>query len=567
MRTKVKKNPVKKVKTRIKGIRLFAVTAILSLVPLVVSIGIISLVSATVVRDNLEKNTKNTLMIVANNLASYCYDNEITAINASNYYEYIDSLKPYEIEMAIIAEGTPCTTSIKNENGYRIREIPMQLDIDTDRAILEQGFYDKNVEIDGSIYYAYYVPIWADGRITAVAFAGELQENVTGQIQSIIAVFAVSAAVLILVFMAAVLLYSRNLSRLFKRIGARINALAEGNLCGQKAESSSVRELGMLLNTTDTMQQKLSSTIGDVTKASEKLTEEIREVTALSGKSANKARQISHSMEKLSESTVTMNDNISSINDQMLEIGNCVNDISESVEGLYVSSEKTLQTNNEAMTYMDSIIENSQKSVEAVADIQEQIRQTNVSIAEIDHAVELILEIAEQTNLLSLNASIEAARAGEMGRGFAVVAQEIRKLSEQSGQGAEMIKNVAHVINGKSRKSVQLADTVHKIILSEQDSVSKTRAKFAEHSRDIHQSVGEIRSIAEKTEHLLRYKETVVGNVRELGGFSQENAANHEEVNENIEQIIAGVQRVNEHCRKMNEMAREMNQSVSYFKI
>ena len=59
MRTKVKKNPVKKVKTRIKGIRLFAVTAILSLVPLVVSIGIISLVSATVVRDNLEKNTKN----------------------------------------------------------------------------------------------------------------------------------------------------------------------------------------------------------------------------------------------------------------------------------------------------------------------------------------------------------------------------------------------------------------------------------------------------------------------------------------------------------------------------
>lgn len=549
-----------------KGIRLFAVMAILSLAPLIASIGIISTVSASVVRDNLEENTKNTLMIVANNLASYCYDNQITAMNASNYYEYIDSLKPYDIEMAIIAEGMPCTTSIKSENDYRIREIPLGLDIHADREALEQGFYDRNVEIDGRVYYSYYVPIKADGRIIAIAFAGERQENVISQIRNVIAIFIVIAAVLVLVFMVIVLLFSRNLSRLFDRIGRRINALSAGDLSRQKTERSPVRELGILLDTTDTMQQKLSATIGDVTDASEKLTEDIREVTMLSENSANKARHISSSVDRLSESTVTMDENVQNINEQMMEIGNCVNDISESVEGLYSSSDKTLQTNNEAMAYMDAIMKNSVKSVEAVADIQEQIRQTNASIAEIDQAVELILEIAEQTNLLSLNASIEAARAGEMGKGFAVVALEIRKLSEQSGRGAEMIKDVARTINDKSQKSVQLADIVHEIIQSEQDSVSRTQAKFAEHSEGIHQSVEEIRSIAEKTEHLLQYKETIVGNVQELNNFSRENAANHEEVNENIEQIITEVQRVNEHCRKMNDMAMEMGQSVAYFK-
>lgn len=560
MKTKRKKTPGKK------GIRLFAVMAILALAPLIASIGIISTVSSSVVRDNLEENTKNTLMIVANNLASYCYDNEITAMNAANYYEYIDSLKPYDIEMAIIAEGMPCTTSIKNENDYRIREIPLGLDIHADGEALEQGFYDRNVEIDGKAYYGYYVPIKADGRIIAVAFAGELQENVIGQIRNVITIFVVIAAVLVLVFMVIVLLFSRNLSRLFDRIGRRLNALSGGDLSRQKAESSPVRELGMLLDTTDTMQQKLSATIGDVTKASEKLTDDIREVTTLSENSANKARQISSSMDRLSESTVTMDENVRNINDQMIEIGNCVNDISESVEGLYSSSDKTLQTNNEAMAYMDTIMKNSVKSVEAVTDIQEQIRQTNASIAEIDQAVELILEIAEQTNLLSLNASIEAARAGEMGKGFAVVALEIRKLSEQSGKGAEMIKDVAQTINDKSKKSVQLADIVHEIIQSEQDSVSRTQAKFAEHSEDIHQSVEEIRSIAEKTEYLLQYKEMITGSVQELNNFSRENAANHEEVNENIGQIIAEVQRVNEHCKKMNDMALEMGQSVAYFK-
>lgn len=560
VKTKRKKTPGKK------GIRLFAVMAILALAPLIASIGIISTVSSSVVRDNLEENTKNTLMIVANNLASYCYDNEITAMNAANYYEYIDSLKPYDIEMAIIAEGMPCTTSIKNENDYRIREIPLGLDIHADGEALGQGFYDRNVEIDGKAYYGYYVPIKADGRIIAVAFAGELQENVIGQIRNVIAIFVVIAAVLVLVFMVIVLLFSRNLSRLFDRIGRRLNALSGGDLSRQKAESSPVRELGMLLDTTDTMQQKLSATIGDVTRASEKLTDDIREVTTLSENSANKARQISSSMDRLSESTVTMDENVRNINDQMIEIGNCVNDISESVEGLYSSSDKTLQTNNEAMAYMDTIMKNSVKSVEAVNDIQEQIRQTNASIAEIDQAVELILEIAEQTNLLSLNASIEAARAGEMGKGFAVVALEIRKLSEQSGKGAEMIKDVAQTINDKSKKSVQLADIVHEIIQSEQDSVSRSQAKFAEHSEDIHQSVEEIRSIAEKTEYLLQYKEMITGSVQELNNFSRENAANHEEVNENIGQIIAEVQRVNEHCKKMNDMALEMGQSVAYFK-
>ena len=43
-----------------------------------------------------------------------------------------------------------------------IREIPMDQDLGT------EGYYDKNVVIEGNTYYGYYIPIMNDGQITAV---------------------------------------------------------------------------------------------------------------------------------------------------------------------------------------------------------------------------------------------------------------------------------------------------------------------------------------------------------------------------------------------------------------
>ncbi len=548
------------------GISLFSMLMTFSLVPLVLSIGIISTVSATMIKNNLEEDARDTLLVVAHNLASYCYDNEITAMNAANYYEYIDSLKHQGIEMAIIAEGTPCTTSIKNENDYRVREISLSLDIDVDKDILEQGFYDKNVMVDGRTYYAYYLPIKSNGENIAVAFAGELRENVIGATKSIIAVFIVIAVVLVVFSLLIVLLFSKRLSKQFDWVGGRIKTLSSGDLSKQKAYKSAIREMGTLLASTDSMQQELSDIIGDVTEVSQRLTEDVSKVTGLSENSAGLAKKITTSVDKLSQAATTMDDNVQNINVQMMEIGRCVNDISEHVESLYNRSENILHTNNEAQECMNIIMENSEKSVDAMQNIFVQINQTNDSIAEIDKVVELILSISQQTNLLSLNASIEAARVGEQGKGFAVVAQEIRNLSEQSAQGAEMIRNLSKTMNEQSQKSVQQADQVKSLIMLERESISETQNKYDEHSKDIMQSVDEIKSISDKTENLSQYKEKVIDSVQKLSGFSQENAECNEEVNENISQIISEVQLVNNHCERMTVMAQKLKDSVAYFK-
>lgn len=550
-----------KIKTEKKGFkcRLSVLMVLLTLIPLIIAAAVISMTSLFTMKSNLEQSAEDTLYIVARNLASYCHDNEINAINAAYYHDYLDSLKEQKIEMGIILDGAPCATSIKNENDYRIREIPF------DETEKEQGYYDKSVEIDGKMYYAYYMPIMGGDGIIGMAFAGEKKEYVTGAVRSSIAEFTVLAVILVIVFSVITLILGRSLLHSFDIVGKRVNALAKGDLSRQKEQKSSVKEMDILLSETGFMQKNMSETIGKVKDVSLKLAENISDVTGLSESSSERANQINRVVGELSHSTANMAENVQDINSQILEIGTCVNDISGNVTHLFKSSERIQETNTEAKHHMDTIMENSRHSVEAVNDITRQIKLTNDSITEIDKAVELILSISGQTNLLSLNASIEAARAGEMGKGFAVVAEEIRHLSEQSAEGAEMIRNLAGIITEKSGQSVKLADKVYSLITFEQENVAKTQSKYEELSKDIDTSVTEIRSIAEKTDYLSDYKEKIIENVQNLSAISEENAASSQEVNANICEILSEVQTVNDNCKTMNQMAKELEESAAYF--
>ena len=562
---KTRKIKEKKLKTvsKTKGkLSLFSVLIMLALVPLVPSVIILGMVSLTVTKSNLETGAKDTLYVVANNLSNYCKENSINAINVGDYYDYLDSLKDKNIEMAIIIEGTPSATSIKNVNDYRIREIPCDME---DINKLNNGYFDPAVEIDGKVYCGYYMPLEYEGKIIGMTFAGELAEKVTGAANSIIIVFVAIAVVMVVLFTVIALFVGRLLIASVRAVGTGVNALAQGDLSKQKPHKSIVKEMIRLLAETGQMQENLSGVIGQVKEVSDRLVGNVEDVTTLSASSAGRAQEITRSMDELTAATVGMAEHVQNINMQMLEIGSFVNEISSNVDRLYDSSEHILKANNAAKVAMVDIMDSSHKSVEAVSDIASQITETNDSIAEIDKAVQLILDISEQTNLLSLNASIEAARAGEAGRGFAVVAEEIRHLSEQSAEGAEMIKNLAKTITEKSGRSAELAEGIRSLIVAEQESVLNTQKKYEELSDSINRSVEEIKAIAEKTDNLTDSKEKVIEDVQSLSAISEENAASNQEVSANVTEIISEVQLVNEHCEKMNAMAGKLEESVAYF--
>lgn len=558
-KTKVKKQKIQKKQ----GCSLFLLLMLLTLAPVVLATVILSTTSLHLTRTNLEGSVQTTLHVTADNLAKYCKENEITAINASGYYEYLDSLKTEGLEMAILADGIPAATSIKNENDYRIREIPMDQDLVS--AGGTDGYYDKNVLIEGNTYYGYYIPIMNDGRITAVAFAAERKNEVTDALWGIEIVFLICAVGMVILFGTISFFLSRALSGKMKETGSRVDALAEGDLSARKESDSIVREIRNLLQNTAQMQQNLARVIGGVQEVSGELLNSVRQVAEGNRATTEQAGQIGQAMEQLSSAAEEMAENVQNISDRMDEIGEAVNDISASAGQLQKDSDEMQDNSKKAGEGMEKIMTGSSRSVESVNAITAKIHETNDYIDKIDEAVALIFSISGQTNLLSLNASIEAARAGEAGRGFAVVAEEIRKLSEQSAAGAEQIKNLARSIMEKSGETVAQADVVKGIIREEQDHIIATREQYQRLEQSIRHSAEEIRKIAGETGRLSQQKEDILGNIGSLSAISEENAANNQQVNANIEEILIQIQTVGANCDKMKQISGELENSVAYF--
>ena len=375
----------------------------------------------------------------------------------------------------------------------------------------------------------------------------------------------VIAIVLSIIFCLGAWYFSRGLIRSIKEVGQSVDALASGDVSAKKITESQVVEVARLGESARGLQENLEKVLGNVKSASSLLAEKIADVTELTGSTFERANQIEEVIINLTDATNSMTENVQSINQQVIEIGNCVNDIYGKVDILHEDSENMLEVNSKTNQDMLVIKENSDRSLNAVRDITNQIEEANDSIKEIDTAVELILNISDQTNLLSLNASIEAARAGEYGRGFAVVAEEIRSLAEQSGKGAEAIRHLAQKITKESAKTVTLAGRVLELIKEGSEKVELAQNQYEELSQKIKHSAEEIGVLVEKADQLSEYKSKIVENVHDLSAISQQNAASHEEVNANVTEIVSEVRSVKDDCENMNAKARLLEEVVRYF--
>lgn len=543
------------------------------LIPLFVSLGIMTVTCVVYMRQSLEEQTKQLLQVsCAGVYEYYAYDlvnsDEDVEIDDVFTYdtEYIDHLQDMDVDLTLFKGDTRFLTSIKDDSGKRIEGTKASDAVI--QTVINEGkeFYSDDVVINGKDYYVYYIPLKTpEGKVIGMVFAGKTQEAVQGMLQKMINIAMMIAGLLLVIFIPLCIYFSNRISKVLKNCSTNIGKLSEGDLGEQEETESIIAETKDLIYSSKILRDKLNDIIGNIKSVSSDLNNDAQTVHSLSDNSSMSVNQISNAMEDLANGATEMASNVQDISKSVGDLNDTIGVLADSSEALATSSENIKNANNEARNYIGRVSDSSVQTVEAVDNITNQISSTNDAVQKIKEAVDMITSIASQTNLLALNASIEAARAGEAGRGFAVVASEIGNLSDQSSKSAEEIRNIVGEIVKNSEASVELSGSVATLIRHEQEYIKETQSKFEVLNTEIAESLEHINQVSKDTEALEKIQSVITDAVQSLSAISEENAASNEEVSASITGIAASVDEIAESAEGTKANADNLVNTVSFF--
>ncbi len=205
-----------------------------------------------------------------------------------------------------------------------------------------------------------------------------------------------------------------------------------------------------------------------------------------------------------------------------------VNEMVTATAAIDGKTTEMLEISDDIYTRMQSYVEQMDKAVESMREIEASADMTGSSIhsletviAEITSLVKEITQISDQTNILAINASIESAHAGEHGKGFAVVSGEIRMLAERSKVAsvsiAEVVEKVLEMLDEVKKANTENLSSVDNGITQisgaresaieigklQADSRSKTE-EIAENSRQTGQRSKQVHEMAQQMGELVQ---------------------------------------------------------------
>ena len=463
----------------------------------------------------------------------------------------------FNAEITIFDGDERLMTTILRE-GKRV--IGTKLDPQVAKVVLGgENFYGA-ADILGVPYITAYEPIpGPQGKPVGIYFAGfSIATLARFQRSTLWVALGVAAAGLLLQ-----IFFLRGILKNLRKIVHFMVEVREGRLFHNR-ENFGIKsrdEIGDMADALGEMIQAQRDIVRKLQERSEELSSLSEETAASSQEVTSTTNEVAARNTKLAEQTREGRINVLEFSQVMLEMSDLIK-VSQTLandadENSRVMAETTLE-GRETVTKTIEHVEGIKGTVEETESL---LSQLNTYSERIGVVGDTITSIADQTNLLALNAAIEAARAGEAGRGFAVVAEEVRKLAEQSQQGArEVSELVAKILEGtrsavismkKSREGVEKGVSIAYLAGNALGKITKA----------IDNSVMDIRKIIDATNHEVDKSEKVIQlmdiaaeTMESTDDYVQNLAAAMEETAASMENVTASANHVSESSEKLRLM-------------
>jgi len=240
---------------------------------------------------------------------------------------------------------------------------------------------------------------------------------------------------------------SRSITRPLGLLGARMEALADGQLDGQIPGVGRGDEVGAMAATVQIFQNNAirmrdleRSEAETQGRAAAERRAAMESLASDFERSVNGiVRSVSTAATGMQATAQSMTATASDASARAATVGAASQNASNNVGTVASAAEQLSGSVAEISRQVSRSTEIASKAVNDAERTNATVQVLSTGAEKIGEVIKLIHSIASQTNLLALNATIEAARAGESGRGFAVVASEVKALANQTAKATEEI--------------------------------------------------------------------------------------------------------------------------------
>ena len=217
------------------------------------------------------------------------------------------------------------------------------------------------------------------------------------------------------------------------------------------------------------------------------------------------------------------------------------------------------------------LLEDKESATQVAAESKERMQKAMQGaevIGEIANVSSAIQEIASQTNLLALNASIEAARAGEAGKGFAVVAEEIKKLSEDTGEEISKVNDltakVFESVKALSRESNAVLEFINGTVMSD---YNKLETLVTEYQKDTGYYNQASESIGASAESVRDSVDSINEMIDAISMAQKELSDAATSVNENLQKITYSSENMSQDTKEVLESVNSLQETMQSFQV